>query len=102
MANWFTNQKAKRLLGDMPLTKDMTGSGGAHNQNKGYSESEGPLMTSKGGGSPLHQDYNTMTGKQLQLILIYKAVKVVTKTIKVNKKVLELYIVKDFLHKTEL
>tara|TARA_R110000765_G_scaffold105095_1_gene195090 strand:- start:105 stop:650 length:546 start_codon:yes stop_codon:yes gene_type:complete len=59
MANWFTNQKAKRLLGDMPLTKDMTGSGGAHNQNKGYSESEGPLMTSKGGGSPLHQDYNT-------------------------------------------
>ena len=23
MANWFTNQKAKRLLGDMPLTKDI-------------------------------------------------------------------------------
>lgn len=43
MANWFTNQKAKRLLGDMPLTEDMTGSGGSH-------------MTSKGGGSPLHQE----------------------------------------------
>ncbi len=28
MANWFTNQKAKRLIGDMPLTEDMTGSGG--------------------------------------------------------------------------
>ena len=48
MANWFTNQKAKRLLGDMPLTEDMTGSGGAHNQNKGYGDSDGPPMMSKG------------------------------------------------------
>ena len=35
MANWFANQKAKRLLGDMPLTEDMTGSGGSHMTSKG-------------------------------------------------------------------
>lgn len=70
MANWFTNQKAKRLLGDMPLTKDMTGSGGAHNQNKGYSESEGPLMTSKGphsgghGGEKNHTHGESMTAEE--------------------------------------
>ena len=44
MANWFTNQKAKRELGKMPLMEDMTGSGGAHNQNKGYGDSDGPPM----------------------------------------------------------
>ena len=54
MANWFTNQKAKRLLGDMPLTEDMTGSGGAHNQNKGYGDSDGPPMMSKGPHSAGH------------------------------------------------
>ena len=56
MANWLTNQKAKRELGKMPLMEDMTGSGGAHNQNKGYGDSDGPPMMSKGGGSPLRND----------------------------------------------
>ena len=44
MANWFTNQKAKRLMKDMPLDRTMTSSGGAHNQNKGYGDSDGPPM----------------------------------------------------------
>ena len=48
MANWFTNQKAKRLMKDMPLDRTMTSSGGAHNQNKGYGDSDGPPMVSKG------------------------------------------------------
>ena len=48
MANWITNQKAKRLMKDMPLDRTMTSSGGAHNQNKGYGDSDGPPMMSKG------------------------------------------------------
>jgi len=57
MANWFTNQKAKRLLGDMPLTEDMTGSGGSH-------------MTSKGphsvghGGKENHTHAESMTAEE--------------------------------------
>ena len=43
MANWHAMQKAKREILDTPLQEDIIGSGGSH-------------MTSKGGGSPLHQE----------------------------------------------
>ena len=60
MANWFTNQKAKRLMKDMPLDKTMTSSGGAHNQNKGYGDSDGPPMMSK--GAHAHEEGHAATG----------------------------------------
>ena len=64
MANWHAMQKRKRELMDTPLQEDMVSSGGAHNQNKGYGESDGPPMMSKGphttghgkDNSPNHHD----------------------------------------------
>lgn len=51
MANWHAMQKRKREIMDTPLQEDMVSSGGAHNQNKGYGESDGPPMK-----SPLHDE----------------------------------------------
>jgi len=59
MANWFTNQKAKRLMTDMPIEHDMHRDG-PKNMNKGYGQEVPggpPMYDTDEGGPPMHDEF---------------------------------------------
>ena len=59
MANWFTNQKAKRLMMDMPIEHDMHRDG-PKNMNKGYGQEVPggpPMYDTDEGGPPMHDEF---------------------------------------------